>query len=545
MGLSAAVASHVPTLSELRLAKPWLNARLPLSWPVTEPAPLAPGANGLRAILASAHRYTGRELAPYGELDPVAIPGLPYLPARIRLALIDRLYATARPSDPAVIDRFIDAYLLLAYRGFAQVPWISPRRRALAQTTLRAVELMNELFRANWHRQTAAPAAWWQRFLETFRAAGQARLLAIRRPLFQSRDQTTILRAATTTLLYSAANPFAWEQEIQGYLQPLLGLLAEEALLFPAASPSAYAEARTGRFVFDVGRGIPPTMPESLPPRRPREPKPSWWILDTKRVLARLSDFRRNLALGAPPERVNAVLADIPEPSRSILLRRLENILGRPRRRSRSQAEGEIRLVAGLEQTVRHLFAHRYSSDRDTRALDTNVRLQSERRTQLSGQSGLLTWRIQDRHTDGMRLWAPMPSGEVLIGRACGVMETGGNGPEGMDSFRAGIIRWQRIEPESEGTAVGVDLLPGPTLDAWCRILQGPGSTLQEHPALLLEADPDNGASLLLPSGLFRAGTLVTLRTDDRERPAELLRVIERGVHFEHIAIRKQQGGTP
>ncbi|MEF8793973.1 hypothetical protein [Thiohalorhabdus sp.] len=482
-------------------------------------------------------------MAPHGSLDPMAIPGLPYLPARARLALIDRLYAAARPSDPQVLDRFINAYLLLAHRGFAQVPWLSPRRRALAQSTLRAVELMNNLFRTNWRQQMAGPETWWRRFLETFRAAGQARLLAIRRPLFQQRGPTTVLGAATTTLLHSAANPFAWEPELQPHLERLLGLLGEEALLFPAASPSAYVESGAGRFLFDANRGQPPVAPEILATSHIEEAEPNWWILDTNRVLGRLADLRRNLALSAPADRVPDVVLGIPEPSRSILIRRLEQFLTSRQRGPRIHSSGQAHLVSGLEQTVRHVFARRWRVTNDMTTLDTNVRLQSEMRTRSLNPSEPLAWQIRDRHSDGIGLRGPVPAGPPIVGRVAGIMELGDNRTQVGDGLRPGIIRWQRIQPDSGENDVGIDLFSERPMDCWCRIVHGPGATLREYPALFLEDKAGEEASLLLPPGLFRTGVPVTLRTDDREWPAEFLRILEMGVHFEHVAIRvKSQG---
>ncbi|MFB6260242.1 MAG: hypothetical protein ABEK42_06040 [Thiohalorhabdaceae bacterium] len=504
------------------MPKPLLNARLPLDWATMDTDPVVPAANGLEAFLGN--RITGRDLFPHGPLDPMAIPDLPYLPARARLALIDRLRADIGPSDPQILDRFIDAYLLLAYRGFAQVPWVSPRRRALAQTTLRAIELMNHLFRSNWRQQTAATGAWWHRFLETFRAAGRARILAIRRPLFHQRGQSHVLGSATVTLLHSAANPFAWEPELQPHLERLLGLLAEEALLFPAASPSAYAESGTGRFLFDVNRGQAPVPPDATPTPRPGEPAPQWWILDTNRVIARLGDFRRNLALGAPAERMPNSVVDIPEPSRSILLRRLEKALASSNRKQRNPSSGRVHLVTGLEPTVRHVFAHRWSVAKDMATLDTNVRLQSEMGTRTPNQSEQLVWHIRDRQPTGIGLRGPVPSGPSLVGRVAGLMDLNDNSSMPQSTLRVGIVRWQRIAPGTEENEVGVDLFPETPSDCWCRIMHGPGATLQEYPAVFLEAKSENGASLLLPAGLFRKGVHVTLRADDREWPAELHR---------------------
>jgi len=519
------------------LAASPLHARLPINWPVAPPTPFGPGPNGLRAILAALRRDLGYELVPNGPLDPVAIPHLPNLTSRGRLALLDRLHAAARPTDPQVIDRFIDAYLLLANRGFVQIPG-SPRRRALAKATLRAVELMNRLFRDAWHRQMAAPPGWWRRFLETFRAAGEARLFAIRRPLFQGADETTVLHAAGATLLHSATNPFAWEPELVPYLERLVNLFGEDVLLFPAASPSAYAEGRPGRFVFDVNDDHPPGLPERWAPRSRVGRERTWWIMDTSRVLARIAEFRRNLALGISPERIHATLADIPEPSRGILLRRLEKVLSRSSRRGRSPSQGQAHVVPGLEATVRHSFARRWSGTRDPSILDTNVRLQSEVGTRGSGRSALHRWQIMDRHPTGMRLHGPDFSGPPIIGQVAGVLEIDPDGRPSDGALRAGIVRWQRASAEEKGTEIGLELFPQSPEDCWCRMARGPGSTLHEYPALLLPAGSRQGPSLLLPAGLFQAGGLVTLRTDNQDQLAELIQVLEMGVHFEHIEVR-------
>lgn len=520
-----------------------LHARLPLHWPVAAPTPFGRQPSGLRAFLAALRREQRPALVPHGHLDPVAIPHLPYLTPRARIALLDRLFIAANPTDPQVIDRFIDAYLLLAAHGFVQIPGISTRRRALAKATLRAVELMNRLFQDAWHRQTAAPPGWWRRFLETFRAAGEARLFAIRRPRFQAGGETTVQHAAAATLLQSAANPFAWEAELYGHLQRLIRLFSEDVLLFPAASPSAYAEGRPGRFVFDVNADRPPAPPEGWGPDSQRATEPQWWILDTSRVLARLADFRRNLALGVSPDRVHGVLAEIPDPSRGILLRRLEHILSRPGRRARTPGHGQAHLVPGLEATVRHGFARRWSGTRDLATLDTNVRLQSEVGTRDRAQTSLNRWQILDRHPSGLRLRGPAPSGPALTGRIAGILEVNENGWPADAPFRAGIVRWQRTAPEAAETEIGLELLPAPPEDCWCRMVRGPGSTLHEYPALLLPAGQEVGPSLLVPAGLYQAGGLVTLRTDSRDQAAELVRILEMGVHFEHLEVRLKPAG--
>ncbi|HKJ71318.1 MAG TPA: hypothetical protein VKA55_06160 [Gammaproteobacteria bacterium] len=517
-----------------------LHARLPLEWPAAGPDPLPQGANSLRAVLAIMRGEPATALVPNGRLDPVAIPRLPHITARGRLALLDRLYAGAAPTDPLVIDRFIDAYLLLATRGFLQIPGLSTRRRALAKATLRAVELMHLLFRDTWHRQEAIPAGWWHRFLETFRAAGEARLFTIRRPLLRARKDTTVQDAARGILLQAAANPFAWEPELVPALERLLDLLASQVLLFPAASPSAYAEGRPGRFLFDAAGDQAPIPPEGIPPAaapgRPRR----WWILDATRVLARLSEFRRHLALGVSPERVHRLLADIPEPSRGILLRRLERLLSRPERRTRGTGGGQTHLISGLEQTVRHGFARRWGGTGDITTLDTQVRLQSEFGTRGGGPSPLRPWRIVDRTPCGVHLAGPTPAGPPLVGHVAGLFFNGAEQAGSGEDFRAAIIRWQRSLPDEDEAEVGVETFPGLPEDCWCRMVRGPGSTLHEYPALLLPSCGDDGPSLLLPPGLFQPGGVITLRTDDRDQSAELARLLEMGVHFERVEIRLQ-----
>lgn len=520
------------------MPKPSLHARLPLNWPVTEPTPFDSDPGGLRAIRAALGRDPGQALVPHGNLDPVHILSLPYLTNRGRLALLDRLFRAADPGDPQVIDRFIDAYLLLAYRGFAQVPGISPRRRALAQTTLRAVELMNRLFRDTWHRQMAPPAGWWRRFLETFRAAGEARLFAIRRPRFLDRGETTPLFAAGETFLEAAANPFAWEPELRGHLHRLLGLFSSDVLLFPAASPSAYAQGQRGRFVFDVADDHGPATPESWEGHTAPTARPDWWILDTSRVLARLADFRRNLALGVPPARVHEVLAEIPESSRAILLRRMEGILARPERRTRHRDSGQAHMVIGLEQTVRHRFARRWTGTRDLTILDTNVRLQSEVGTRDQERTALRRWQVLDHNAQGMRLRGPIVPGSSVTGRVAGVLESDAGGSPADSAFQAGLVRWQRIDAGGNRTEIGLELLPGPPEDCWLRMMRGPGSILHEYPGLLLAPESETGTSLLVAAGLFQAGGLLTLRRDDRDHTAEMVRILEFGVHFERIEIR-------
>jgi hypothetical protein len=120
------------------------------------------------------------------------------------------------------------------------------------------------------------------------------------------------------------------------------------------------------------------------------------------------------------------------------------------------------------------------------------------------------------------------------------VLETGADGWPDDHPFRAGIIRWQMNHPGTGQAEIGLDILPGPPEDCWFRVVQGPGSTLHEFPALLLPANRETGPSLLIPAGLFQPGGLVTLRTDDRDHPATLVHAVELGVHFEHIEIRLQ-----
>jgi len=513
--------------------------RLPLIWPGERPVP-APGGPGMPIYMAAIRRRAANRPLPADQLDPVAIPHFRGLPGGLRLSLLDQLYRIQRPDRPEILDRFIDAYLLLAEGGFLNLPG---RGRHLAGTaTCRSLEAMGHLFRMHWTRLHTVPGPQWQRFMATFRAAGQARLFPARAPSLASGAPLSPIGAATNILLRSVANPFAWEPDITPSLDRLLGLLAENVLLFPAASPSAYAKNRSGRFVVDASGQHPPVPPEGLAsPPLPGEGdiRPRWWIIDTAPALNRLASFQRSLSLGIPAERVHPALGEIPAATRRVLLDRLQRILSRSSRTPSHSPSGEqAKLVVGLEQTVRHTFAHRWSGSGDTQALATHVRMQSEMGTQTVDGSAVQEWEVLDTGRGGLRLRTPMVPQRALIGQVALLLE-GQRQPEQGPTLA--LVRWQRILAHKGATEVGVEELKGTPADCWCRVGWGTDPALQEHPAILLTASQEL-PELVCPAGLFQAGAPCTIRTDNWNHRAKLLRLREADVHFERIEIQLRKG---
>ncbi|MFP4560463.1 MAG: hypothetical protein ACLFRB_10915 [Thiohalorhabdus sp.] len=523
------------------MARTWLHTRLPLD-PSRLPDPTPSGRPRLGvyldAIKAGAPDAPPRSEEP----DPLGLVALHHVPAGLRLKLLDRLFATFQPTDAARLERFINAYAFLARSGFSPFPTPSRGRRRLAQSCAHALELMQAQFQGYWRRHLIPPSRWWVRFLSTFRAAATAQLFSVRCPALEERGNITPLRPATRTLLQATANPFAWEPELQPYLETLLDLLSREVLLFPATSPSAYVEGGRGRFVFDAAGGHPPALPDGQDPQwlSPDDHTPKWWIIDASRALAHVSEIRRGLALGASPERLHPGLAEIPRSTRQILLQRLERVLGRDPRRRRINLPKprRVSLAFGLEQAVRHSFAGRWTPTRDPASLRANVRLQSEPRTRPPYTGDADSWEAIEWEKTGLRLRGTRTGSPRLVGQPVLIMDSqappSGSSPAPM---RGGIVRWRQDSPNGERTEAGVELLPGRLHDGWLRISWRMGASLQEQPVLLLTG-PQALPTLLMPSGLFRAGTAFTLRIDDQDRLGEMVQLLETGVHFEHVQVR-------
>ncbi|HKL77347.1 MAG TPA: hypothetical protein VJ985_03140 [Gammaproteobacteria bacterium] len=511
-----------------------------MAWPGERPEP-APGSPGLSTYLAALRRHpTDRALSPE-RLDPVAIPLFKTLPVSSRLRLLDGLFQRQRPLRSEHLDRFIEAYLVLAERGAWRFP--GRGRRTIGIATTRALELMSRLFRQHWRHLHAVPGPWWQRFMATFRAAGEARLYPVRATGLAGTDGLTPMRVATDLLLRSVANPFAWEPDIHASVDRLLHVLGEDVLLFPAASPSAYAKHQSGRFVVDAAGRHPPVPPEGLDPSPASDGPPvhpRWWIIDTAPALDHLARLRRNLALGVPAERVHPVLPEIPPASRRVILERLERILSRrARTESARPTQDQLQLVAGLETAVRHNFARRWSHTDDPAALAARVRMQSEMGTRTAAEPVVQTWEVLDTGRNGLRLRGDTPPEPPLIGRIALLLETI---PDGTTQPGVALVRWQRIAPDGAATEIGLERLRGQMADCWCAVGWRSGAAFQEHPAILLTATGDS-PELLCPAGLFKSGALGTIRTDNQNRSVEFIRLREADVHFERIEVRFQQSG--
>jgi hypothetical protein len=510
--------------------------RLPLAWPQERPV-AAPGEPGIATYLSAIRARAANRPFPAEQLDPVAIPYFRGLPSGARLRLLDQLYRIQHPSRPELLDRFIDAYLLLAEGGFLNLPG---RGRQLAGVaTCRALEAMDHLFRLHWRRLHTVPTPLWQRFMATFRAAGKARLFPVRTPSLEGGSSLSPIRVATEILLRSVANPFAWEPDITPSLDRLLALLTENVLLFPAASPSAYAKNRSGRFVVDASGSYPPVPPEGLvSPPLPGEDDlhPRWWIIDTSPALNRLATFRRSLSLGVPADRVHPSLAEIPPATRRVLLDRLERILSRRSRTPSTPEPGQraARLVVGLEQTVRHNFARRWSGSGDPTALATHVRMQGEMGTQTAQRPMVQEWQVLDSGRGGLRLQSSLVPDRTLIGQVALLLDR-----EGQSEPTLALVRWQRILAHEGTTEVGLEQLKGIPKDCWCRVGWGSGPSLQEHPAIFL-APAKALPELICPAGLFQPGGTCTIRTDNRNHSVKLLRLREADVHFERIEVQLQ-----
>ena len=511
----------------------------PFQWPKGEPAPAGPAKGGIGDLVAALRAGPDGVPDPEGGLDPLVILRPRAVPARLALWLLDQQVQRYQPTSWEVLDRLTDAYLLTALRACRRFPPVVGRRRLVATAALRALRLSDRLFRDRWRAQTAPPADWWRRYLETFRSLGTAHLLAVRCPPLEGGAALTPHRAAAELLLRAVANPFAWESELIPHLERILAMLAEEVLLFPAASPTAYAEGRPGRFLFDARGDMPPVPPEVFPEVRPDSPSPHWWIVDTGRALTRIGELQRSLALGVPPARVHPLLAEIPSAPRRILLARLEKVLARRHRRNRFRPEvaAQAHLAVGLEQAVRHCFAHRWSGSRDPGSLHANVRLQSEMGTRAGAAAGALSsCEVVERSRGGMRLQSRESSFPVLTGKVVTLLEEEGHGEDRAEP-RIAIARWQQRDPGDGLVQMGLEILNREPQDCWCRVVSGMAASLQEHPGILLDT-PEGNPFLLVPPGLFRTGALLTARVDDRDYPLQLLHLQEEGVHFELIEVR-------
>ncbi|MFA9460770.1 hypothetical protein [Thiohalorhabdus methylotrophus] len=524
------------------MALPSLHTRLPLEWSEDLPEPVPPTEKPRfgRYLEVLREHPDSRPLGPE-EPDPVGLAALQHIPGSLRLRFLDKLYAAFRPTEPARLDRFIDAYLLLARQGFSILPIRSRSRRRLAQATTHALELMQILFRAHWHQNRIPPREWWARFLATFRGAGAAHLFAVRGPSLVGDTATTPLRPSARLLLQAATNPHAWESELHAHLEQFLQLLSEDVLLFPAASPSAYVESRRGRFVFDAAGDQPPVLPDGLDPRKPtaKAHAPDWWIIDASRALSRLTELRRNLDLGAAPARLHPLLAETPEAPRRILLQRLERILGRGNRRRRTPlpVPRPVHVAVGMEQAVRHCFAGRWSRSGDPATLKANVRLQSEVLAHPSATPEAGGWEAVEWDEAGIRLRGQGVGSGTLVGKPVLILDLEESPDTSTPRMQAGLVRWHQDLPASGGVQAGVELLPGHLHDGWCRISWSMGNALQEQPVLLL-TQSQGPTSMLMPAGLFRSGAPFNIRIDNRDRLGEMIQLAEPGVHFEHVHVR-------
>lgn len=492
-------------------------------------------ASLLRALLS---RPSHRGSRPLDDPDPGAVTGLPGLPARLRLVLLDRLFRAMERRDPPVLERFAEAYLGLGQRGVSRLPGVGGRA-VLARLALRTIELAARQLAGYWRDRVAPPPELWTRLLTTFREAAAAGLLTRRSRDLSGAIRTTIGARMARTGLEAVANPYAWEPELYPHLQRFLDLLAEEVLLFPASSPSAFAEARTGRFVMDLNAATGPHLPGPGAGAESNPGQAQWWVLDASRVLDRLRDMNRALQLGVPPDRIHGELPGIPDPARRILMDRLAWHLKRESTRPRSPGSGgSVELIAGLEPAVRFCFAWRWSAQGDPRSLDRRIRLQTEVGTGGRPPPGLSPWEVVERSQSGVRLRGKGPPDSALVGQAVMINTVPDKTDTAEEPPRAGIVRWQRNEASGLGSELGVELLRGSPRDCWCRPSRGAGSPLQEHPGLWLPGEATAWDSLVLPSGLARQGERMTVRADEEQPVVEVQAVEERGVHFDRVTIR-------
>lgn len=514
-----------------------LHTALSLQWEPADRPPATPKIQDLPRALAALSAGPGTRPVP----DPESLAGLTLLPATLRIRLLDAIHQRLGPAEPLPRERWLRAYLRALGLGCSVLPSRYRAQRLLARAATHATEIIEGHLRERWRAQRPADPRWWELLFQLFRAGGEQGLLAIRiRSL--AGEPGSLGRTLARVLLESAANPFAWETETHPHRERLLDLIVQDCHLLPAASPSAYAEGRPGRFLVDAAAASAPRPPEEAPAQRSVDFPPQWWVLDASGGLSRLAEIRRSLALGVPPERIHPQLAEIPEPARSVTVQRLEHILQRGGRREPRRPPARprnMRLVLGLEEVVRHHFAQRWSRPHDTRALDSTFRLQSEMGTR-PAPAAPEPWTALEENPHGCRLRGTRGTDHNPVGQVVGLVPEGASHWGGIPELQPALVRWfQRGEDEDIEAEIGLERLPAHPRDCWLRLTGQARPLGPEWPTLWFPPDDGSLGLLLTVPGLFRRGGRALARMDDREWPLTLVQIQERGMHFELIEARE------
>jgi hypothetical protein len=471
--------------------------------------------------------------------DPESLAGLGLLPATLRIRLLDAIHQRLGPDEPIPRQRWLRAYLRTLTMGCTALPSRFRAQRMLARAATHAVEILEGHFREHWRAQQPPDPGWWDLFFQIFRAGRDHGLLPIRiRSL--AGEPASLGRILARVLLETAANPFAWEPETHHYREQVLDLLVQDCHLLPAASPSAYAEGRPGRFLVDAATASAPRPPDVVPTRPAATPPPQWWILDAAGSLSRLAELRRGLALGVPPGRLHPLLAEIPQAACATILQRLERILHRGARRAPRRLPGHwhsVRLILGLEEVVRHQFAQRWSQPPDSHALDSTFRLQAEMGTRPTPSAPPI-WELEEESRYGARLRGQPEPGLTPTGYVLGLVPETPDHRDRMAELQPALVRWFCYDPEREAAEIGVETLPTPSRDCWLRPTGQSFPLSQEWPTLWFPGDKDGPDLVLTAPGLFHRGGRAIARIDNQEWALDLVHIQERGIHFELIEVR-------
>lgn len=513
-----------------------LHTALSLQWEPADRPPATPKIQDFNRALAALSAGPGARPVP----DPESLAGLGVLPATLRIRLLDAIHQRLGPAETLPRERWLVAYLRTLSMGCSLLPSRYRAQRLMARAATHATEIIEGHLRERWRAQRPADPRWWDLLFQLFRAGGDHGLLAIRiRSL--SGEPASLGRTLARVLLETAANPFAWEPETQAARERLLDLIVQDCHLLPAASPSAYAEGQSGRFLVDAAAASQPRPPEVVYRHPPEAPPPQWWVLDASGGLSRLAELRRGLALGVPPERLHPRLREVGEPACSITVQRLERTLQRGNRREARRPPARprvVRLVLGLEEVVRHHFAQRWSRPHDTHALDSTFRLQSEMGTRPSPASPE-PWDVVEENRHGARLRGSPGPDTAPTGYVVGLVPEGSSQWGGIPELQPALVRWFRRETEGAGADIGLERLPSRPRDCWLRLTGQSRPLAPEWPTLWFPQTEDGFGLLLTVPGLFRRGGKAVARMDDREWSLTLVQLRERGVHFELIEARE------
>jgi hypothetical protein len=136
------------------------------------------------------------------------------------------------------------------------------------------------------------------------------------------------------------------------------------------------------------------------------------------------------------------------------------------------------------------------------------------------------SWKMVDISPDGYGLlWESEDVSSAQVGELVAIRTVVDSSD---DSWKLGVIRWMKFTPE-RGLGLGVQLISDLARPVWvCRCNDKPTAENKTQGILLPEIKtPNQQASLLLPSLLFRTGCLSTLTSGGNEEKIMLVRQIE------------------